>query len=261
MSRALLIFVLIIVVVSGVYMSDTKTVKNATEIEATQAINTPAITEIEAKKAGIPLAALQYLPALAVEANRMWPASPPETNSYLAGLIDHESGCPGLKKMCWNPSAQLKTKREEGAGMGQVTKAYREDGTLRFDKLTELRDSHPALSGLDWATIYQRPDLQLRAMAYMIRTGDKKFATIPANTRFDFIDAGYNGGDGGTQSERRHCGLTDGCNPDKWFGHVENHCLKSRKALYGNRSACDINRYHVKDVRLQRQPKYRNLGV
>jgi hypothetical protein len=37
---------------------------------------------------------------------------------------------------------------------------------------------------------------------------------------------------------------------------VERHCLKSRQPLYGNRSACDINREHVKNVFQVRLAKY-----
>lgn len=73
---------------------------------------------------------------------------------------------------------------------------------------------------------------------------------------YAFADAAYNGGIGGLDRERRVCNLTKGCNPKRWYGHVENYCLKSKTALYGQRSACDINRHHVKDVIIYRSPKY-----
>ena len=72
-----------------------------------------------------------------------------------------------------------------------------------------------------------------------------------------FADAGYNGGNGGVDKERRACKLTKDCDPSRWFNNVELLCLKSKKALYGNRSACDINRYHVRDVMHVRAEKYR----
>ena len=71
-----------------------------------------------------------------------------------------------------------------------------------------------------------------------------------------FADAAYNGGVSGVNNERRACKMTPGCDPNKWFGHTEKLCLKSKVALYGNRSACDINRHHVKDVLLVRSNKY-----
>jgi hypothetical protein len=37
---------------------------------------------------------------------------------------------------------------------------------------------------------------------------------------------------------------------------VERHCLKSRQPIYGSRSACDINREHVRNVFLVRRAKY-----
>jgi membrane-bound lytic murein transglycosylase MltF len=41
-------------------------------------------------------------------------------------------------------------------------------------------------------------------------------------------DAAYNGGYGGLQQERRACGQRAGCDPQKWFAHVEQVCLKSK---------------------------------
>jgi hypothetical protein len=64
-------------------------------------------------------------------------------------------------------------------------------------------------------------------------------------------DAAYNGGIDGVLNERRACGMTDNCDPQQWWGNVERVCLKSKAPLYGTRSACDINRHHVKDVWLR----------
>jgi hypothetical protein len=72
-------------------------------------------------------------------------------------------------------------------------------------------------------------------------------------------DAAYNGGMRGLQSERRACRMAAGCDPGRWWAHVEHQCLKSRAPLYGTRSACDINRHHVHDVIHKRAPKYRGL--
>lgn len=102
--------------------------------------------------------------------------------------------------------------------------------------------------------MYQRPDLQLRAIVLMSRDAYRPFHAAPAALAFG--DAGYNGGVGNVQRERRACALVAGCDPGVWFGQVEQHCLKSKAALYGGRSACDINREHVRNVMLVRSAKY-----
>lgn len=204
----------------------------------------------------IPPAADQYRLTLVAEQRQAWPDHPaPE---LLPALVEHES-CVSLRhNRCWNPASRLKSAREEGAGLGQITRAYRTDGTLRFDALQEMRDRHPVLRELDWTNVYQRPDLQLRALVLKSRDNFQalRMVTDPL-ARLHFADAAYNGGITGVQAERRACGLATGCDPQQWFGQVERHCLKSRAALYGQRSACDINRFHVHDVVQVRAPKYR----
>lgn len=206
--------------------------------------------------AAVPTQAHQYLPMLSAEIDRTWPGIP--DRAYMGGLIDHESACP-IKRSCWKPTARLKSAREEGGGLGQLTRAWRADGSLRFDKLAEMREAHPALRELSWSTLYQRPDLQMRTMIVMVKA-DYLFFRDRTAAPLAFADASYNGGRGGVEKERRACGLKAGCDPNRWFGHVERVCLKSRVPLYGNRSACDINRHHVHDVIHTRTPRYRGLG-
>ena len=179
---------------------------------------------------------------------------------YLAGLIEHESCISLTHSRCWSPTSRLKSQREEGAGLGQLTRAWHPDGQLRFDALAELRGRHPALAELDWASIYQRPDLQLRGLVLMTRDLYTRLDMIDDPLeRLRMADASYNGGLGGLQRERRACGLQPGCDPQRWVGHVERVCLKSRQPLYAGRSACDINRHHVHDVIDNRAPKYAAL--
>lgn len=206
--------------------------------------------------AAVPAQAHQYLPVLSAELDKTWPAAP--DRAYMGGLIEHESACP-RKSSCWKPTARLKTYREEGAGLGQLTRAWSKSGALRFDKLGEMREAHPALRELSWATIYQRPDLQMRTMIVMVKADHYRFASTAAPLHF--ADAAYNGGWGGVQKERRACGLKSGCDPQRWVGHVEHVCLKSKApiAMYGNRSPCAINREHVRDVIYAKAPKYRGL--
>ena len=208
--------------------------------------------------AQVPERALQYLPLLQAEQTQHWAGLP--LPSYLPGLIEHESCISLTHSRCWSPTARLKSAREEGAGLGQITRAWTADGQLRFDALAEMRQRHPALAEWSWATVYQRPDLQLRAVVLMSRD---LYQALPGVAdplqRLRMADAAYNGGLGGLQRERRACGLKAGCDPQLWPGHVEHVCLKSRQPLYAGRSACDINRHHVTDVFNHRAPKYAHL--
>lgn len=201
----------------------------------------------------VPAGFLKYGPILKREQTEYWPSHP--YPAYLASLVEQES-CPSLKSpQCWNASAKLKTSREEGAGLGQITRAYRSDGSLRFDSLEETRLSyHSELSELNWGNVYQRPDLQLRALVLMNRDSAAPFRNTPGYLQFG--DAAYNGGVAGVQKERRACTLAKGCDPGKWFDNVELHCLKSKQPIYGDRSACDINREHVTNVFKVRPAKY-----
>lgn len=201
--------------------------------------------------AQVPPPAEALLPVLRAELRQHWPDHP--MPAYFGGLIDHESACP-RPRSCWQPTARLKSAREEGAGLGQLTRAWRPDGSLRFDALADMRQAHPALRELDWASIYQRPDLQLRAVVLKSRGDWLAMPAVPA--RLEFTDLAYNAGRGRVAQDRRACGLKPGCDPAQWWGHVEHTCTASRAPLYGTRSACDISRHHVADVLEVRAPRY-----
>ena len=211
-----------------------------------------------AAHAQVPQRAYALLPTLGAEIDAHWPAVP--LREYLPGLVEHESCITLQHSRCWSPSSRLKTAREEGAGLGQLTRAWSADGRLRFDALAELRAQHPALQPLDWANVYARPDLQLRALVLKVRGDYTTLRDVPEPLqRLAMADAAYNGGIGGVQRERRACAISGRCDPARWWRQVEAHCLKSQAPLYAGRSACDINRHHVRDVFEQRAPKYRGL--
>jgi hypothetical protein len=177
---------------------------------------------------------------------------------YIPALIEHES-CITLKdKKCWEPSSRLKTNREEGAGLGQLTRTYNEDGSLRFDSLKNMSKQYKKdLKELTWASVYTRPDLQIDAITLMSRDNYRQLNTINDEyQRLAMTDAAYNGGMRDLYKERRLCSLMENCDPNIWFGNVETACVKSKKAMYGFRSACDINRHHVRDVMKSNLPKY-----
>ena len=142
--------------------------------------------------------------------------------------------------------------------MSQITRTFKSDGSIRFDVLSDLRKQNMQyLKDLSWQNIYQRPDLQIKALI-IISNGNFKSLNKVSDVyqRLAMTDAAYNGGLGGLNKERTACGLAANCNPQLWFGNIEHYCLKSKKVLYGDRSACDINRYHVVDVLKNNMPKY-----
>lgn len=205
----------------------------------------------------IPKNAVKYIPGLMEEKNRIFPDIP--LPHYLAGLVEQES-CISLKsKNCWSPTVELKTSREYGAGFFQTTKAYTSTGALRFDTLGDLRRKYPEeLKDLGWDNIKDRPDLQLRAGILLVRDNYNALKMIPnPYDRLAMADSAYNGGMGNLQKSRKVCGLAKDCDPNLWYGNVENYLVQSRAALYGKRSANDINKEHVEMTTKIRLWKYR----
>jgi len=183
---------------------------------------------------------------------------------YFPALIEHES-CVKLcgnnywAKRCWSPKSRLKTKREEGAGFFQLTRVFNKTGRVKWDTIEYLRKRFPKeLHELNWNNVYERPDLQIKAGILLWKSNFIKFSkNIPIETRIAFADSVYNGGWKYFRYERKYCGLIKNCDPNKWFGNVEKiKSKRARRKLYGNRTAWDINRHHVKDVIKNRMSKY-----
>lgn len=206
----------------------------------------------------IPPRAKQYLPILVEEIDKNW--NDLFEYGYMGALIEHESCISLTHSRCWSPTSKLSTKRELGIGFGQITKAYREDGSIRFDALQEMKELHnQELRDLSWNNIENRPDLQFRTIVLKSKDNWKKFPTVADPVeRLRFTDAAYNAGAGAIINRRRSCSLSPRCDPNKFIGHVEKMCT-ANKVIYGNRSACDINSHHVHDVTNTRLPKYKAI--
>lgn len=200
--------------------------------------------------APLPGNAVHDLPVLMQEIGARWPSMP--MPSMLGALVEQESR--------WKPAATLKTEREEGAGYGQFTRAYRADGSLRFDALADVIALDPSLSGWVWADRYN-PRMNLRAITVKVRDCYRRLSRLTDGyNALAMCDAAYNGGEGGLMAERRMCAQAAGCDPGKWFSHVELHSTKSRTKWHGyGQSAYDINRTHVRHVMVDFRPKY--VGV
>lgn len=203
----------------------------------------------------IPALAEVYLPLLISLQLSLWPAAP--TPHYLAGLVEQET-CISLKHYkCWNPQAELKTSREYGYGLGQTTIAYRADGSVRFNKQEELRQRYWSLREWTFERRFE-PQFQLTAIVEMIRALWHRVpeAATP-NDHWGFTLSGYNGGESHVRQDRLLCGNTEGCDRNRWFGHVEHHSVKSRQKWQGyGKSPYEINREYVRNVVYLRSAKY-----
>jgi len=196
-----------------------------------------------------------YIDMLIIEQRQTWPDHPAPT--VLASLIETESN--------WNPAARRKTSTEEGAGLGQLTRTWRADGAVRFDTLSDLTTKFPTLAPLSWQNVYQRPDLQIKAIVLMSKDCYQRMIVDPPSgfeNRLAFCTAAYNGGEAGVRQERQLCKITTECNPNAWFGHVEKTCMKSQAIVPGTkRTFCQVNRDHARSVMIDKRAKYIPLFV
>lgn len=210
-----------------------------------------------------PAAAVPLLPVLKAEQMRWWPDHP--MPSALGAQVEQET-CYSLKHpKCWSPRAQLKTSRERGVGLPQITMAWRADGSVRFDSLAELRSQFPqALAGWSWdsPSLYD-PALQLRALILMDWRNWRALVDVPDDAdRLAFALAGYNGGMGGVRSDQRVCAGTPGCDPARWWGHVERTSLKAKTAVPGyGKSFFEVNREYPRNILFMRRPRYLTLDA
>ena len=196
----------------------------------------------------LPERAQTYIPMLLEQIDEFWPDM--DEPSIFCALIETET-CITLKhRYCWSPTATLKTSREEGRGLGQITRAWDSRGNLRFDSLQELRNKHQeALAGWSWKNVGEAL-FQLRGIVLMYQDLYTTFDFAETEVdRFCFTDASYNGGRAGLMSDRALCAATPGCNPNVWPGNVENTSKKARTAANGyGKGFFYINREHVDGV-------------
>jgi hypothetical protein len=206
-----------------------------------------------------PAAAVPLLPVLKSEQRAWWPDMP--LPSALGAQIEQETCITLRHRSCWNPRAELRTSREQGIGLGQLTRTWNKDGSERFDALQELVRSNPRqLAGLSWDNRYD-PVLQLRAV---VLKGLQDYRVIlgaaDSYERLAMAKSAYNGGLGGLSSDRRLCAATAGCDKSRWFGHVERTSNKSRTVNKGyGESAFAINRGYVRNVLIVRRVRYLEL--
>jgi len=198
---------------------------------------------------GLPPNAVTYLPVLQAEIRQHWPQTP--LPSTLAAQVEQET-CYNLKhRKCWNPKAELKTEREYGFGLGQLTV------TKRFDNFSEAKKLHHSLADWQWEDRYD-PSRQLRTMILMDKAAWARLSFVDDEIeRLAMTFSAYNGGLGGVLQDRKLCSSKAGCDPNKWFGHVAEHSFKKKTKTSGyGQSFYHINREYVVNVLTTRREKY-----
>jgi hypothetical protein len=204
----------------------------------------------------IPTNAVKYLPALVSAQHTYWPTVPmPE---FMAGQIEQESCVTLTSERCWDPRAELKTSREDGVGLGQFTRTYNSNGTIKYDLISQLAKQYPSLKGWSWSNRY---DAHYQLIAFVEMDHDlftRQTSAASDLDRISFTLSAYNGGEGGLLQDRRLCANTRGCNPNIWLGNVEKTSLKSKRAVSGYGSSFfTINRQYVANILNVRREKYK----
>jgi hypothetical protein len=194
-----------------------------------------------------------YIPAIVTEIKNNFATLPKPI--LVAGQVEQET-CASVKK-CWNPKTELKTSREYGFGLGQLTIAYNADGTERMNNFTAAKKLDKSLANWKWEDRYNA-SYQIRVMVIMDRIAYNQvsFASDPYE-RMAFMFSGYNGGVGGVIKDRNICKSKAGCDPNKWFGNVEKYTYRNTKPVDGyKKSFFDINREYVVNIMNVRWKKY-----
>jgi hypothetical protein len=198
----------------------------------------------------LPGDAPQLIPLLKVEMATYWPTVTPR--AWIPAVIEQES--------LWRLRAQLKTDRELGCGLGQFTKAFNADGSVRFDALTETKRLDPSLAAWDWRDC-ANAQFQLRAVVLKLKSHERQCAPLMATNRDVKAcnAASYNGGGGSVVKRVRACQAQAGCDPRQWFGHLDAQCPQSRVRHAGYaESFCEINSKYPGRVEA-RMPKYEEV--
>jgi hypothetical protein len=196
----------------------------------------------------LPLNAQQYLPVLIAEVREHWPSMP--LPSALAAQVEQETCSKLTSPRCWSPHAELKTQREYGFGLGQLTM------TSRFNRFEDAKELDVSLKTWQWSQRYD-PQKQLRALVLMDKGLFHYFDAATLLDQLAFMFSAYNGGIAGVRNDKKLCGQIEGCDALRWFGHVEKHSLKQRTKVSGyGQSFYDINRTYVRNVLKVRRSKY-----
>lgn len=196
-----------------------------------------------------PPAAFEYLPVLSEEVQARWPGM--KRPEVLAAQVHKETCITERHRYCWNPRAELKTAREYGFGLGQLTV------TAAFDNFKAAQGWDASLKGWRWERRFD-PRMQLRALVVYDRNLHRSVTWAGSeDDRLAMALSAYNGGLGGLLKDRRLCAATEGCDPARWWGHVELRSFRAKTAVQGyGQSFFEINRGYVRRIMRELAPRY-----
>lgn len=182
-----------------------------------------------------------------------WPESP--NQQYFPGLVEQET-CSNLHN-CWNPNVQLKTSREYGFGLGQVTVAYGAHGKVRFNNFTEAKERYKQLSAWQWDDRYN-PKYQLTFIVLELKNLFLPLASYFKDdiNRWAATLVSYNAGSRTIMDRIAACVATKGCDKTQWFNGLATVSLPyEKKLLYGVPLYERRNEYPNNIINI-RSPKY-----
>jgi hypothetical protein len=245
-----------------------ETVKPEVKTPVPQATVTPEPVQVVAPPKPVtpdlpklPVKAYKYLPDLVEAIDTTWNTIP--MRSFLPGLIEQESCISLTHRKCWDPTVELKTNREYGFGLGQFTRAYNANKTIRFDTWQELRDRSDELRGWSWENRFN-PLMQIKALLIKNRINFNKltFNIKDTDNKMAFLAATYNGGS--VLKDRSICISRNDCDPSAWLADkkvkpfaVESFSFKSKSVHPGyGKSFFAISREYPRNILFIRRPKY-----
>lgn len=187
---------------------------------------TPAVTTTYA--APIPAEARRWRATLIREIHYSWGLA--QAPAPFFGQVHQESE--------WKPSVRSRF----ASGLTQFTPNTARDmqGSPRLKLLCKSAAGCP-----------MSPAWALRAMVMYDRDiwvgEDAHFSS--AQERLAATLVGYNGGQSWVRRERAACAAARGCDPTRWFGHVEKHCLRAEWA-------CKESRHYPSAILFTWAPQY-----
>lgn len=192
------------------------------------------------------------LPILVGAFKTHWPAAP--SKEIAAGQVEQESR--------WKATARLKTSREDGRGLVQITTAYDAAGRERFNAFRDAM-AYKALRGWDWRADPENVRYQLAYLVLRDKDAYQQFDRYFDSDadRWAAALVAYNAGGGTVIGRRARARDSPGVNPRKWFGADGLEAVRlpyeSRK-LYG-RDLGEMRNEYPRIIIKTRAPKYRPI--